>query len=177
MKFLLTIATTSLALITGLAPRSDACLVNTPRCMCTTGNAPFASFVRAVASGSVADSSNLNGMFLDVTVRSAGYTDSVTVGGRPRPDYARAKLVREFVVTRSWTRPSTSPPPATVRFYDPLSNVCPNPAWRVGERYLVFAVSVRDTLRALAPCGRVHPIDSADTRAAIATLDSLLRRW
>ena len=50
MKFLLAIATTSLALVTGFAPRSDACLVNTLRCMCTTGNAPFASFVRAVAS-------------------------------------------------------------------------------------------------------------------------------
>jgi hypothetical protein len=177
MKFRVVVALATLALVAGAVPPSNACRADVKRCSCTTANAPLASFVHAVAGDSGTDSLRRNGVFLDATLRSAGYTDSITIGGRSRPDITRAKLVREFAVIRSWARPNTQPPPTVVRFYDPWAGAwCPPPGWEVGKRYLIFAVTVRDTLRAWAPCGRLYPIDSADTRAAISALDTLFTR-
>lgn len=161
-------------LVPGAVQRADC--ISSRKCTCTGSSAPIARFVEAFAAGQYDSSAIRHGVFLDATVLSLAYTDSIDSQGHRLPQFMRTKVVRRFRVDRAWTRAGEPEPPREIAFYTPAYSPCPLPAWKVGERYLVFAHSVSDTLRAFTPCGSIYPAKYTEAQDGFAALDSLLVR-
>ena len=81
-----------------------------------------------------------------------------------------------FRVDASWARPPVLREIGRTMNVSYRHGICEAARYRVGQQYLLHIGFAGDTLVNLIACGVVHPSDSARTRAAIAVLDSALKR-
>jgi hypothetical protein len=133
-------------------------------------------FVRIVAKNEYDQEIVKRGMFLRASLVQVLEVDSL---GRPVPDSLRGLsgwLAHDFRVDRVWRKRGEPAPPATVRFVNGTSSMCPRPKWRVGRSYLVFAFRHRGQLKTLLDCQEEQPSEAPEVQRAFVLLDSLFPR-